>query len=628
MTVRGPQLAERHPHRGRADARPPLRLDRGLPDRGRPARADRAERHRSLPRAHGVQGHADPHRPADRRGDRGRRRLHQCLHRQGDDRLLCAGARGRRRPGARHPRRHRAEPAVRGARHRGRARGDPAGDRPGARHPGRHHLRLAAGGRLSRPAVRADDPRPGRACGGLRPADLSGFSREHYGPDRIILAAAGAVDPDALLRDCERLFGHLAARPRLAMLPARFTGGERRELRDLEQVHARIAFEAPGVRDDAAYAAQIYATAMGGGMSSRLFQELRERRGLCYTIFTQAGAYEDTGMITLYAGTGAEQIRELGGPRHGRAAAGRRRDYLGRARAGAGAAEGRAADGTGGPLGARRAAGADAERLGPGSRHRRDHRQDRRGDARAAARLRREPRRARPTRRWRCSGRWSMRRTALRWRGGSRPEGLARADVPPQRAARRSRRERLLLRLPEMGDHSAWAQLRRNGEAFLRPWEPSWSARPPVAPGLPQPRLLGVAGARGRAGAGAVPGAAGRRAADGGDHARQHPPRAGAVGAGRLLDRSGLRPAGLHDRGAERRWCTMPSPRSTSAGSRRPACRRTPRRGRCSTARASVRGGRAELPADQRALAQPRALRQPARRPARAGGGRDRDWRR
>ena len=65
------------------------------------------------------------------------------------------------------------------------------------------------------------------------------------------------------------------------------------------------------MRDDAAYAAQIYATALGGGMSSRLFQELRERRGLCYTIFAQAGAYDDTGLITLYAGTGADQIREL-----------------------------------------------------------------------------------------------------------------------------------------------------------------------------------------------------------------------------------------------------------------------------------------------------------------------------
>ena len=65
------------------------------------------------------------------------------------------------------------------------------------------------------------------------------------------------------------------------------------------------------MRDDAAYAAQIYATALGGGMSSRLFQELREKRGLCYTIFAQASAYEDTGLITLYAGTGPDQIRAL-----------------------------------------------------------------------------------------------------------------------------------------------------------------------------------------------------------------------------------------------------------------------------------------------------------------------------
>jgi predicted Zn-dependent peptidase len=141
--------------------------------------------------------------------------------------------------------------------------------------------------------------------------DLAGFVGEHYGPDRIIVSAAGAVDPEALLRDVERLFGHLAARPRLPVLPARFAGGERREARDLEQVHVALGFEGPGVRDETAYPAQIYATAMGGGMSSRLFQELRERRGLCYTIFAQAGTYDDTGMITLYAGTGGDQIRGL-----------------------------------------------------------------------------------------------------------------------------------------------------------------------------------------------------------------------------------------------------------------------------------------------------------------------------
>ena len=59
------------------------------------------------------------------------------------------------------------------------------------------------------------------------------------------------------------------------------------------------------------YTSQIFSTAFGGGMSSRLFQEVREKRGLCYTIFAQAGAYADTGLTTLYAGTSAEQVGEL-----------------------------------------------------------------------------------------------------------------------------------------------------------------------------------------------------------------------------------------------------------------------------------------------------------------------------
>jgi predicted Zn-dependent peptidase len=141
--------------------------------------------------------------------------------------------------------------------------------------------------------------------------DLQAFTAAHYGPERIILSAAGAVDHDAILRQAERLMGHLAPRGAEVLTPARFRGGERREVKALEQAHIAMAFEAPGIRDDAVYAAQIWATAMGGGMSSRLFQEAREKRGLCYTIFAQAGSYIDTGTVTIYAGTSAEDIGEL-----------------------------------------------------------------------------------------------------------------------------------------------------------------------------------------------------------------------------------------------------------------------------------------------------------------------------
>jgi len=143
--------------------------------------------------------------------------------------------------------------------------------------------------------------------------DLQGFVGEHYGPNQMILAAAGAVDHASIVRQAEALFGHLPAITRAPelMQPAVFGGGERRELKSLEQVHFALAFEGPTYRDPAIYTAQIYASAMGGGMSSRLFQEIREHRGLCYTIFAQAGAHEDTGMTTIYAGTSAEQIAEL-----------------------------------------------------------------------------------------------------------------------------------------------------------------------------------------------------------------------------------------------------------------------------------------------------------------------------
>ena len=142
-------------------------------------------------------------------------------------------------------------------------------------------------------------------------ADLQGFVTEHYGPGQMILAAAGAVDHDAVVKQAESLFGQMAARPQKAFQPAAFQGAERREVKDLEQVHFAMAFEAPGYRDPTVYTSQVYATAMGGGMSSRLFQKIREERGLCYSIFAQAGSYDDTGQITLYAGTSAEEIAAL-----------------------------------------------------------------------------------------------------------------------------------------------------------------------------------------------------------------------------------------------------------------------------------------------------------------------------
>jgi len=141
--------------------------------------------------------------------------------------------------------------------------------------------------------------------------DLQGFIGDHYGPEQMILAAAGAVDHDEIVKLAETLFGDMPGKPLFQTDAARFQGGEFRQVKSLEQAHFALGFESPGYRADDIYVAQIYASALGGGMSSRLFQEIRENRGLCYTIFAQAGAYADTGMMTIYAGTSGEQLPEL-----------------------------------------------------------------------------------------------------------------------------------------------------------------------------------------------------------------------------------------------------------------------------------------------------------------------------
>jgi predicted Zn-dependent peptidase len=152
---------------------------------------------------------------------------------------------------------------------------------------------------------------PAERVRGFTRGDFDRFVAEHYGPSELILSAAGGVDPGEILRLAEAAFGHLDATPRGEPEPATFAGGEKRVIKDLEQAHFTLALEAPGYRSDDIHTAQIYATALGGGMSSRLFQEIRERRGLCYTIYSQVGAFDDTGMLTIYAGTSGEQIGDL-----------------------------------------------------------------------------------------------------------------------------------------------------------------------------------------------------------------------------------------------------------------------------------------------------------------------------
>ena len=141
--------------------------------------------------------------------------------------------------------------------------------------------------------------------------DLLEFVSEQYGPEQMVLSAAGSVDHEKIVSQVKLLFDKKEPISKAAMISSKYNGGEKQVDKNLEQAHFALAFEAPGYRDETIYTSQIYSIALGGGMSSRLFQEIREKRGLCYTIFAQGGAYSDTGLLTIYSGTSADSLKDL-----------------------------------------------------------------------------------------------------------------------------------------------------------------------------------------------------------------------------------------------------------------------------------------------------------------------------
>ncbi len=143
---------------------------------------------------------------------------------------------------------------------------------------------------------------------------IAGYMARHYKPGSIVVAAAGAVDHDQILKLVEGLFGDMAPEKRADFDAAKFTGGVKRKSKSLEQAHVAFSLPAPGLEDpEGLNLAHVYATAMGGGMSSRLFQEIRERRGLCYTVSAFTQAQSDSGEFTVYSGVGEARIGEAMG---------------------------------------------------------------------------------------------------------------------------------------------------------------------------------------------------------------------------------------------------------------------------------------------------------------------------
>ncbi len=140
---------------------------------------------------------------------------------------------------------------------------------------------------------------------------LTGYMRSHYAASNVVVAATGALEHGRVVELATRHFVDLPAEPPPPREAGRYQGGEYRETRDLDQVHIVLGFPSVPFGDDDYYAALLLSTLLGGGMSSRLFQEIREKRGLVYSIYSFASPFLDSGLFGIYAGTGEEEAKEL-----------------------------------------------------------------------------------------------------------------------------------------------------------------------------------------------------------------------------------------------------------------------------------------------------------------------------
>lgn len=149
------------------------------------------------------------------------------------------------------------------------------------------------------------------SVGALPRAALFDYMAAHYHGPHMVLAAAGHVDHDALLALAEEAFSELPATVDNGPVPARYAGGAHVELRELEQVHVLFGFRGVSFTDPEHDALAVLSTLFGGGMSSRLFREVREKRGLVYSIYSFHTSYTDDGLFGIYAGTGPERVDAL-----------------------------------------------------------------------------------------------------------------------------------------------------------------------------------------------------------------------------------------------------------------------------------------------------------------------------
>ena len=147
--------------------------------------------------------------------------------------------------------------------------------------------------------------------GGVTRAQILDWRNRNYWGSRIVVAAAGNIDHQAFSAEAQRLLSHIESGQQPQRDPPVFSPTACVADKPLDQAHLVLTFEAPGYRHPDIYVLQVLSNILGGGMSSRLFQEVREKRGLCYSVFSFGSAYEDVGQVGVYAATSPEHSNDL-----------------------------------------------------------------------------------------------------------------------------------------------------------------------------------------------------------------------------------------------------------------------------------------------------------------------------
>jgi predicted Zn-dependent peptidase len=169
------------------------------------------------------------------------------------------------------------------------------------------HLQMAAfpGQPLGLPVLGSEE-----SIAAIDAHSLGRWLDEQFRPSGLVVAAAGKVDEDALLKRVEARFGDMAPGARSVSAPAIFTGRAHHDRRRFDQTHVAFAHPGLGHVEAGVHALALYAAAAGGGMSSRLFQQLREERGLAYSVYAWTQSFAETGLLGVYCAAARPQAAE------------------------------------------------------------------------------------------------------------------------------------------------------------------------------------------------------------------------------------------------------------------------------------------------------------------------------